>query len=152
MRKDNMQNEVGVKRNYEISFWLSPELNDDKLEESFSKIKETIIKLGGTVGLSQLPQLKQLAYPIKKERNGYFGYFQFTINSGLLREVKKELDKNDSLLRYLIVYVPFENKQTKVKNPSRIHISKVAKKQPQTKEPSEIDMKDLDKKLNEILK
>lgn len=159
MTKENTKEDIRAKRNYEISFWLSSELNDDKLEESFNKIKGVITKLGGIIGLSQLPQLKQLAYPIKKEMNGYFGYFQFMISPNHLKDIKSVLDKENIILRYLIIALPASTKEIRTKSHFRPkeNVSQKIKEPenitpPKQKESSEVDMKALDKKLNEILK
>ena len=168
MANKNIKDEIKDPKNYELAFWLSSSLNDENLEKSFNELKNKITQLGGIIGLSQLPQLKQLSYPINKERNGYFGYFQFVLNPESLLEVKKNLDSNSMLLRYLITYVPTIKSQPKAKFHSKLNTkdlkesssylksSSYAQKSPETKSKEkssqEVDMKDLDQKLNEILK
>jgi len=143
-----------VKRHYELSFWFSSQLDESQVEPELNKILKEIEKLEGVLTFNQLPQLKQLAYPIKKERNGYFGYIKFDCNSDKIEILKKKMDLFQHILRYLIVRIPDEKKEMKTKE-SKKRIS--FKKAPvstggKTKSLREnISIKELDKRLNEIL-
>ncbi len=144
-----------MKRHYELSLWFSSQLDESQVEPELNKVLKEIEKLEGTVTFNQLPQLKQLAYPIKKERNGYFGYLKFDCASDKVEMLKKKLDLFQHVLRYLLVKIPDAKKEMKVRD-SRRRIS--FKKTPApTGEKTEISqenisIKELDKRLNEILK
>lgn len=141
------------KRHYELSFWFSAQLGETAAEQRSNVLVKNIEEIGGVVTFNQLPQLKQLAYPIKKERNGYFGYLKFDLPGKKVEELKKKLDFDKDILRYLIISIPEEKKREKSARKRKSSSFKkettapVAKKVPQAK----IDIKELDKKLNEIL-
>ena len=47
--------------------------------------------------------LKKLAYPIKKEINGYYELITFEANKDVIVEIKRKISINESILRHLIV-------------------------------------------------
>ena len=47
--------------------------------------------------------LKKLAYPIKKEINGYYELITFEANKDIIVEIKRKISINESILRHLIV-------------------------------------------------
>ncbi len=149
-----MAKEITLKQqNYELSFWLSPRLGEEEIEQRLNNIVKDIEQMGGVVTFNQLPQLKQLAYPIKKEKNGYFGYLKFQSSRDKIGELKKKLDFNKDILRYLIIKIEEIVSQRKpvpkkgLLTRRRKSISLMDKKEPKEK----INIEELDKKLNEIL-
>ena len=47
--------------------------------------------------------LKKLAYPIKKEINGYYELINFEVANDAIVEIKRKISINESILRHLIV-------------------------------------------------
>ena len=47
--------------------------------------------------------LKKLAYPIKKEINGYYELINFEVAKEAIAEIKRKVSINESVLRHLIV-------------------------------------------------
>jgi len=143
--------------NYELSFWFSSRLNDEEIEKKFDNLLKQLEKLGALIIFSQSPQLKQLAYSVKKERNAYFGYIQFEFSKDSLVHLEEDLKLNDDIIRFMILSVKPKEKQ---KAPS-ITFRKPAFKEQKSKTEEEtkkepqkekiISLEELDKKLNEIL-
>jgi len=143
--------------NYELSFWFSSRLNEEEIEKKFDNLLKQLEKLGALIIFSQSPQLKQLAYSVKKERNAYFGYIQFEFSKDSLVHLKEDLKLNDDIIRFMILNVKPKEKQ---KVPS-ITFRKPAFKEQKNKTEEEtkkepqkekvISLEELDKKLNEIL-
>ena len=143
--------------NYELSFWFSSRLNDEEIEKKFDNLLKQLEKLGALIIFSQSPQLKQLAYSVKKERNAYFGYIQFELSKDSLVHLEEDLKLNDDIIRFMILSVKPKEKQ---KAPSITFRKPVFKEQKSKteeetkKEPQKekiISLEELDKKLNEIL-
>jgi len=143
--------------NYELSFWFSSRLNDEEIEKKFDNLLKQLEKLGALIIFSQSPQLKQLAYSVKKERNAYFGYIQFEFSKDSLVHLEEDLKLNDDIIRFMILSVKPKEKQ---KAPSITFRKPVFKEQKSKteeetkKEPQKekiISLEELDKKLNEIL-
>jgi len=143
--------------NYELSFWFSSRLNEEEIEKKFDNLLKQLEKLGALIIFSQSPQLKQLAYSVKKERNAYFGYIQFEFSKDSLIHLEEDLKLNDDIIRFMILNVKPKEKQ---KVPS-ITFRKPAFKEQKNKTEEEtkkepqkekvISLEELDKKLNEIL-
>lgn len=80
-------------------------------------LKNTFTENGGTIISGEEPVLIDLAYPMTKVvgttrhkcDSGYFGWVKFEIGKDGLAAVKKSLDGNDDVLRYLLVKTVREN-------------------------------------------
>jgi len=83
-------------KNYEITFIT--------LEEQQEKpVKAIIESLGGRIlNIAPLGQ-KNFAYPIKKQKNGFYTTVSFEIEAEKVVEVNKKLALEDEILRFLIV-------------------------------------------------
>jgi len=138
-------------RKYELSFWLSSNLNESEAESLFNDITKQIDNFGGQILSTQIPQLKTLSYNIKKENNGYFSFVQFQGEEIKLDELKKKLNLNDKILRFTLVRISEQKQKAFVKQIRHISTRKITKTTP--KEPEkEMSVEELDQKLNEILK
>lgn len=88
------------KQLYELSFWIK--LNADT-EKELEKIINLIQKNDGEVIYKEIPQKREMAYPINKEKIGYFSYIVFRLPKEKTENIKKDLLFFKNLLRYLIV-------------------------------------------------
>ena len=149
-------------KNYELSFWFSSRLSEEEIEKKFDNLLKQLEKREALIIFSQSPQLKQLAYPIKKERNAYFGYIQFELSKDLLVQLEEDLRLNDDLVRFMVLGVkPKEErkapsitfrkpiKKGEEKEEEKSKTQEATKKEPQKEKV--ISLEELDKKLNEIL-
>ncbi|MBU1202847.1 30S ribosomal protein S6 [Patescibacteria group bacterium] len=90
---------------YELSFIISsaiPETEHKTLEQDIlgylEEVKAKIIKEPYFIGR------KKLAYPIKKQKHGFYVFLEFDLDSGRqLKEIDTKLKHNNKLLRYLLV-------------------------------------------------
>jgi small subunit ribosomal protein S6 len=143
-------------RNYELSFWFSSNIQENEVELLFQDLLKTVESINAEIITSQLPQLKSLAYPIKKETNGYFGYIQFKGEDLNLNELKQKLLNNNTILRYLLV--KFEGQERARKEKPLIHKEKTSSQELKSfkatseKKNTKISLEELDKKLSELLK
>lgn len=158
--------ESEVKKLYELSFIIIPDIKEDEVAAHADKIKSLITGNKGEVGKEQAPQKRKLAYPIKHQRQGYFGYFHFYSNPAAVPSVHKQLLLDETLLRHLIIAV--DKKQVaQMQKPT--HAVLVQEKTQKTMSKEEIDkaifkkgdavshtedkkveIEELDKKLEEI--
>lgn len=143
-------------RNYELSFWFSSLMSEGEVEPSFQDLIKIIETNNGQILTSQLPQLKPLSYPIKKETNGYFGYIQFSGDNINLDNLKQTLSNNNKILRYLLVKLPdkqfvAEKKSIKKERTIKQKTSAPTKILSEEKR-NKISLEELDKKLSELLK
>jgi len=147
--------------NYELSFWLSSRLEEKAIEQKFNNLLKQLEKSGALIIFSQSPQLKQLAYPIKKERNAYFGYIQFGFSKDSLVSLEEELRIDNDLIRFMLLNIKPKEKQEDSRPAFRKPVFKKERKEEKPsfaktiedkKEEKVISLEELDKKLSEILK
>ncbi len=152
-------------RKYELSFWLTSNLNESEAEAVFNEIAKKIESLGGQIINTQIPQLKPLSYKIKKETNGYFGFIHFSGSENKLSDLEKETQLNDKILRSIIVRIRDSKQRPKpreVKHSFMFKSQQISHQEKATASSSqsgptsvsreEMSLEELDEKLNEILK
>lgn len=85
------------KKSYELGFLLN--------EENLSPVKRLLEK-HSAANLSEGSLVKvNLAYPIKKQGQAFFGYLRFELE-GPVAELKKDLKLEPTVLRHLLIKVP----------------------------------------------
>lgn len=139
--------------NYELSFWFSSRLDEKEIGQKFDNLLKQLKDFGALIIFSELPQLKQLAYPVKKENNAYFGYIQFKFPKESLSSLEGKLRLDNDILRFMIFRIKPKEKQQVSSQFSKKSIFKKQKSEEEKKpQEKEISLEELDKKLNEILK
>jgi len=157
-------------KKYQLTYLLSPLLEQKKLEEISQKIKKWIIEKGGSLSEKEnfFPGFKKnLAYPIKKYYQAFYFNLNFLLASQLINQLSQQLNLEKDILRYFII----TKKKTRDK-PIRETIDHkivdrieplVAKEIPLSQKPTQtqekkppekkekVKIEDLDKKLEEIL-
>lgn len=96
---------------YELGFHIIPTVSDEKVPEAFSQIKDLIISNKGEVKKEGEAKKIKLAYPIIKKVDGKnekfnsanFAWIKFVAESEDIENLKKALDENSSILRFIIV-------------------------------------------------
>jgi len=134
---------------YEFSFWFTSKISELEAETYFNELLEKLESFGAQIITTQLPHLKLLAYPIKKETSSYFGFIQFSLGAEDLENFKKNLQFEEKILRFIIVRI---KKKEKAKTPSKGKRAVYQRAEIKEQKPEEISLEELDKKLSEILK
>ncbi len=132
---------------YELACLISPNLSDDELS-SFSEKINSLAQEQGAVLDKILPEKKIiLGYPIKKNTSAFLKILIFKLNPEKLVDLEKKLKDNQEILRYTILNIKEPLKQIpfkrQVKKPEALEIEDKPKKK--------VELKDIDKKLKEIL-
>jgi len=104
-------------RVYELGFILVPSMPETEVPSQLEAIKEMIAKVEGTVHSAGTPEFIDLAYTIEKNvaskkmkwSQGYFGWIKFEAAPEAMEALKKILDANTSIIRYLTVKSDIEN-------------------------------------------
>ncbi|MEK7564192.1 MAG: 30S ribosomal protein S6 [Patescibacteria group bacterium] len=102
---------------YELGFLLVSTIAEDDLAAKYDIIKQTVTSLKGEFISDEMPKMITLAYPMQKVvaniRNkfttAYFGWIKFTMEKDQVIELKKSLDLNPIVLRFLILKTVKEN-------------------------------------------
>jgi len=115
---------------YEITFIAK--------EENESVVKTLIENLGGKVVKEENLGRKKLAYPIKKERAGFYVTYYFSIDGEKLAGLEKKLNLKKEIIRFLIIK-------------SEKDLNKIAKKLPE-KEVTEMETAETQETTPELAK
>jgi len=102
---------------YEIGYLLIPTIAEEQLAGEVQNIKSLIEKQEGVFITEDFPKLRPLAYQMKKTTGGtsakynqaYFGWVKFEINANAVPLLIKDIEKNNSILRYMIINTVREN-------------------------------------------
>lgn len=93
------------KKSYECMFILdSNRFARDQAGVS-NKLNETITEMGGEVLASRLYIEQKLAYPINGQRKGSYWLMYFNMESESLKDLNRQFQLNDNILRHLVTHV-----------------------------------------------
>jgi small subunit ribosomal protein S6 len=90
-------------RLYEIVYIFDPALDEDGVNARLEKHHGIITGAGGEIATVDHWGARQLAYPVAKQRMGYYVVVHFTADADALPEFERQLKLDESVLRYLLV-------------------------------------------------
>jgi len=90
-------------RNYEFTYIISPEIEEENLEGVTERIGGLIANSGGRVLQLDSWGRRRLAYPIQKFREGHYMVAQVQLEPGAISELKRSLGLTEEVIRYLLV-------------------------------------------------
>jgi ribosomal protein S6 len=116
MEKKETHNDSRMKV-YELGLLLVSSIPEEHVATEFQAIKTLIEQHEGMFISEDFPKLRPLAYTMIKavgsQRNrhdkGYFGWVKFEMATAMLPKLKTELDKNDNILRFMLIETVREN-------------------------------------------
>ena len=129
-------------KNYELTYLISADLLEEEVKSLGEKIVSQIQEIGGILNETvSLPIKKSLAFPIKKEGSAHLATLSFQLYPEKLPDLEKGLKTESNILRYLILgkKIPKEVITIPAKKPRKIVKPKA-------------ELKEIEKKLEEILK
>jgi ribosomal protein S6 len=109
------ETELKEAKTYEIGYLLTPFLPADKVDETVEAMYKTLIEdLDGLMIIKTTPKMRALSYPVSKfisnKRStfseAYFGAVKFQISPEKIRTIKEQLEKDNNVVRFLIVNIP----------------------------------------------
>ncbi len=104
-------------RLYELGYLITPTTPEVEVGGEVDTLKAAITKIDGTVTSEGAPEFIDLAYTMEKTVGskkskyvqGYFGWIKFDADPASLEALKKVLDGNLALIRYILVKTNVEN-------------------------------------------
>lgn len=104
-------------RVYELGYLLVPTIVEEEVPAVFGNLKELVSSYGGIVISDEMPKMIPLAYSMvkvvanvrNKFNTAYFGWVKFTMDSDKVLELKKKLDLEPNVIRFLILKTVKEN-------------------------------------------
>ena len=92
-------------REYELVFIVHPDLDDTAFKEVVDKVNGWITEAGGTVTKIDLWGKRKMTYPIRKQREGQYVFFQTQMPPALSIQLERNLRFLEPVMRSLIVNV-----------------------------------------------
>jgi len=90
-------------KNYELVVIFDPSLKEEDIEKQLSNITSLLEKEKCKVSNIDKWGSRKLAYPIKKQENGYYVIVYFNGDSNVVNELDRINKIDDKVLRHLIV-------------------------------------------------
>jgi len=110
--------EVSVRMGvYEVGYLLVSTVPEEGVGEEVTRLKDTLSENGASFISEEFPKLIDLAYEMtrsienKKQKfnNGYLGWIKFEVNSSQAKTIKEILDKDEKLIRFILIKTVKEN-------------------------------------------
>jgi len=89
-------------RKYETMIILNPALEEESRKELIEKFKGIISSMGEVEEVNEWG-LRKLAYPINKNREGYYLVINFKGEADLPKELERNLRISDEVMRYIVI-------------------------------------------------
>ena len=97
---------------YETIFILHPELTEEEAEETVQSLNKILEDRGSETIRIERGGKRRLAYPIRKQRYGYYNLIHFRALSDALLELERVYRLSDRVLRYISVRYDKEEQMT----------------------------------------
>ena len=89
---------------YELAVVVNVKLEDEERAAVFEKVKEYIVRFGGTVTDVEEWGKKRLAYEIQKMKDAYYYFIKFeSENTDCPNEVEDNIRIMENVIRFLVV-------------------------------------------------
>ncbi len=93
----------GLLRKYELVWILGGDVDEEQGTESIEKITSLVIDAGGEVTDTDVWGKRVLAYPIKKNSEGYYLQANFEIDGPQAQDFERAIYADQSIIRHLLV-------------------------------------------------
>jgi small subunit ribosomal protein S6 len=90
-------------RNYEMVYILHPDSEEEGLAEVRQRISDLIDSGGGKVLDEDLWGRRRMAYPIEKQREGYYVLMRFELDPPHLPELERMMTLDSRIIRRLLI-------------------------------------------------
>ena len=95
----------GRTREYETIFILKPDVSNEVIGATNTKIRGVVEAGGGTLLKIENWGRRKLAYEVKKQLKGIYIFFRYLGDPGLVEEVERNLHLTDSVIRQYSVKI-----------------------------------------------
>ena len=92
-------------REYETIFILKPDVTNEVIGATNTKIRGVLEAGGGTLLKIENWGRRKLAYEVKKQLKGIYIFFRYLGNPGLVEEIERNLHLTDSVIRQYSVKI-----------------------------------------------
>ena len=154
-----MENEKEVRTSvYEVGYLMVPTIAEENVGAEVTTFKDGLLEQGVTFISDEYPKMLELAYEMsrsianKKQKfsYGYFGWVKFECTTDQARVIKDGLDKNEKLIRYLMIKTVRESTMSS-KRPYGKQEGSKRRFTPKTQESTPINEEVIDKEIDALV-
>ena len=88
--------------NYEGLFIIKPDIKEEEIKNVYKAISDNVTKNGGNVKKEDVWGKRQLAYPVKKFKEGYYYKLDFNVPASAVIKLEEAYRLNSDILRTMI--------------------------------------------------
>ena len=154
-----MENEKEARTSvYEVGYLMVPTIAEENVGAEVTAFKDGLQEQGVTFISDEYPKMLELAYEMsrsianKKQKfsYGYFGWVKFECSTLQARVIKDGLDKNEKLIRYLMIKTVRESTMSS-KRPYGKQEGSKRRFTPKTQESTPINEEVIDKEIDALV-
>ena len=90
---------------FEVVLILNPDLSTNILDNEIEKFKSRLSSNSAKIINEEDWGLRDLSYTINKFKKAFYRFIQIEANGQIIKEINKDLNQSENLLRYLFVKV-----------------------------------------------
>lgn len=98
---------------YETLFILHPEIPEAQVRETLDRVRRLVEGMEGQVAEIQDWGIRDLAYPINKQRRGTYVLALYSAGPNVVKELERTLKLADEVLRFISVRAPRPRKASR---------------------------------------
>ncbi len=131
--------------NYELTYLISPETSEEQRKAISQDIVSFIKEQEGVLEIIQNELTKKfLGYPIKNQTMAYVGTLRFSFPAEKVKALTEKIKQEKQILRFMLIAKPRQKE--------KLIFGKKGKKFAPSPAKQKIELKEIDKKIEEILK
>ncbi len=113
---------------YEIGFIITPEVNEEEVKKIIESITATIKKANGVIENLDEWGRKKMAFPIKKNLEGYYVFIQAEVDGTIIATIERRLKQMEKVLRFITLRLDDKLKKSNKLTKKWAKIDKLRKK------------------------
>ncbi len=90
-----------MSRDYELGMILNPEVTEEETQALLSRVEQIIAPYDGQVVRVQQWGRRRLAYPIERNRDGYYVFIDLILTPETVSELERNLKVSETVLRHM---------------------------------------------------
>ena len=90
---------------FEVVLIFNPELATNKLNDEINKFKSNLEAHSAKIVNEENWGLRDLSYTINKYKKAFYSYFQLETSGSIVKEISKDLNQSENLIRYIFIKV-----------------------------------------------
>ena len=90
---------------FEVVLIFNPELSTTNLKSEIENFKNKLVSQSANIINEEDWGLRDLSYNINKFKKAFYNFFQIEASGKIIKDITKELNQSENLLRYIFIKV-----------------------------------------------